>query len=187
MSSSISNVPDNVTTQNDIISEQGRKRFEEFRRCLAEHQEKERAGHQGHIAGLAPAFADAWATMANLGVVSITVSFSGEGDSGQIDDVGLFCVAMPAKGHRQEAWQKNREALAALPDDSQDHLKELVESLSDSVLQDGNVPDWYNNDGGNGSLIWTLATKTIEVEVNQKVVEYETTTLTYDANGIEVG
>ena len=60
------------------------------------------------------------------------------------------------------------------------------ESLSDAILEDENIPDWYNNDGGHGNLRWTLATKTIEVEVNERVIGYETTHLTYDANGVEV-
>jgi hypothetical protein len=186
MSSRISDISENVAAETATTPEQERERAEEFRRWWVETQDRQRKTHEENLTALAPKFTEAWVTMANLGVVSITVAFSGEGDSGQIDDVDLFCVAMSPTEHLGQSHLKNREAVAAVPAERRDHLKQLVESLSDSLLEDEDIPDWYNDDGGHGTLVWTLATKTIEVEVNQRVVEFETTTLTYDANGVEV-
>jgi hypothetical protein len=169
-----------------FAQERDRNNAEASKRWWVEQLEKERTDHEEKIAKLAPKFAEVWTSMERLGVVSATVSFSGEGDSGQIEDVDLSCFDFHARDDLGKTWEKDRETVAALSKEPSDHIKELVESLSDAILDDENIPDWYNNDGGHGNLQWTLATKTIEIEVFQRVVEYQTTTLTYDANGIEV-
>ena len=123
--------------------------------------------------------------MAQLGILSVNVEFSGAGDSGEIESIDLNYMAFSNES-KAEDFQKNHDEVAVVPEEVEERLTELVGNLSDSILEGSEVPDWYNNEGGHGTLVWNPATKTIEVEVNERVIGYETTHLTYDANGVEV-
>lgn len=73
------------------------------------------------------------------GLTYIYVDFNGSGDSGSIDDI-----------RTTENWEQD----ASLPDGP---LKQLISDWSHLFLEGTNV-DWYNNDGGQGHIIFDLTT-----------------------------
>ena len=65
-------------------------------------------------------------------------------------------------------------------------LEDLIEGLSDNLLCRDEVPDWYNNEGGYGTLKWRVnpnGSNTLDITVNQRVIDYDTTVLSYDELG----
>ena len=70
----------------------------------------------------------------HAGVRHVMVSFSGCGDSGQIDEIS---IAM-AEGKPEQDW-----------------MRLDVEAWSDRYLE-GTGVDWYNNDGGFGEIEFTM-------------------------------
>lgn len=149
--------------------------------------------------GNAYRFKAVWHTLRKLGINRVTVEFSGEGDSGQIDDVS------PSWPHDSNSYAVARhkaqcdafkEAMVDWPEGSTEaprlKLEKLVEQLSDDILQKGEIPDWYNHEGGNGTIEWVVSGKNMEgVElidctVNQRIVEYSTSCFSYDSHGQEL-
>jgi hypothetical protein len=81
----------------------------------------------------------------------VCIDYSGSGDSGSVDDVYLV---KKENGSQDEdgvitvttyGWQQH---VMRLPDD----IKKVIEDFVDSrILSDG--ADWYNSDGGGGTLV----------------------------------
>ena len=97
-----------------------------------------------------------FATMREHKVDEIVVSFSGGGDSGQIDDIDAFSV------HKTEdGW--GRRLPMAMPgdtfnfycsDNGEVQLRTLTQAAEDiayAALEFCQL-DWYNNDGGQGEI-----------------------------------
>ena len=74
------------------------------------------------------------AAMITAGVVSVEIKFAGYGDSGQIEEIEVVM----ADGHVE-------------PDDLNKKLEDWVYSFLD-----GTGVDWYNNDGGQGTISFGL-------------------------------
>jgi hypothetical protein len=104
----------------------------------------------------------------DLGIVSVYAEFSGGGDSGAIDDMNY---------HLSDSTISNLFA---------DVNKELDSDVNDycyTLLDNGNIEDWYNNDGGNGTLSIDTKTGEYSIEVN---IEYRSyTTYNHEGNIIE--
>jgi hypothetical protein len=65
-------------------------------------------------------------------------------------------------------------------------LRSLIDEVSNYLLCQDLVPDWYNNDGGCGTLEWRTnpdGSNLLMATVNQRVTEYETTVITFDGLG----
>jgi len=106
----------------------------------------------------------------DLGIVSIHVEFSGGGDSGAIDDINY---------HLSDSTINNEFVFTV------DHAKlhDDVETYCYKLLESGNIEDWYNNDGGHGTLSIDTKTGKYAIEVN---VEYRSyTTYNHEGNIIE--
>lgn len=116
-----------------------------------------------------------------LGVSHVEVSFSGGGDSGSIDSA--YCV--DAAGKRIELpetkfdWPRERTVFAdsgwkrdtyteKMP------LGEILKALTNDALEAQGL-DWYNNDGGQGSLTidFTQSPPDINLEVGINVTQTE--------------
>lgn len=78
------------------------------------------------------------------GLTSFEVDFSGSGDSGDIDERRYF---------------KDNENIK--PDD---HIVDFCEKIENIIIDDYYSYDWYNNDGGRGTLIVNILEKTWEIE-----------------------
>ena len=80
----------------------------------------------------------------------VCIEYSGAGDSGSIDDVYLIKkenASQDEEGNinlNVSRWDLDR---IYLPSD----VRDIIEKTADSVLDEG--ADWYNNDGGGGTLL----------------------------------
>ena len=104
----------------------------------------------------------------DLGIVSIYAEFSGGGDSGAIDTINY---------HLSDFTISN---------DFADVNKELHNDVDDycyTLLDNGNIEDWYNNDGGHGTL--SIDTKTGEYSIEVHIEYREYTTHNHEGSIIE--
>jgi len=95
----------------------------------------------------------------DLGIVSIYAEFSGGGDSGAIDDMNY---------HLSDFTISNDFAKA------NEELDSDVNDYCYTLLDKGNIEDWYNNEGGNGTLSIDTKTGEYSIEVNIEYREYTT-------------
>lgn len=120
-------------------------------------------------------------------VSTITVRFNGEGDSGSFENDAELNTVSP---YDQENYTKIRESFettrintmkskAGKPNSLQQLVLDLAEKIEDEANHD---VDWYNNDGGSGSVEWILDGtgedgnhyhKGICLTVSARVIEYE--------------
>lgn len=96
-----------------------------------------------------------------LGVKTVEVTFSGGGDSGSIDDVNAYdndnadvnltphYLDWPEESSRNDpdtnAWITDVKVVTKSLDD-------ILKDVTNSALEESGL-DWYNNDGGQGSLL----------------------------------
>ena len=104
----------------------------------------------------------------DLGIVSIYAEFSGGGDDGAIDNINY---------HLADDTISNDFAGA------NEELNSDVDDYCYTLIQGGKIEDWYNNDGGYGTLSINTKTGEYEIEVN---IEYRSyTTCNHEGNIIE--
>ena len=119
-----------------------------------------------------------FAALAAAGIELVLVTFDGEGDSGQIEDVTAGrndqSVDLPdAKVTLlQASWDK------ADPDISEVDLREAIETLCYDFLEEDHG-GWENNDGAFGEFRLDVAARTVELEFNFRYTDTFTTNLTY--------
>lgn len=92
-------------------------------------------------------------------VLKATISFSGSGDSGSIDSVDFEYV--PGK---------------ELPKEAEKVLTDDLESWTYKWLE-GTGYDWYNNDGGQGEVVFDLTEVPFKFIGNMEVNEMSSTTV----------
>ena len=171
--------PEIVTDARDISEDFAKYRQEEIER---QRQISERNRVR---------FERAWAALHELQVSSVLVQFSGEGDSGQIDSIEPEFEersgTIPAGQELDAMVAQFRSTDVFVPgEDAPVLLRDLIEDLSNDLLYGVEVPDWYNNSGGYGTLEWRVnpgGSNTLCGTVNQCVEEYDTTVLCFDGLG----
>jgi hypothetical protein len=89
------------------------------------------------------------------GVARIVVSYSGSGDSGGIDEVSYF---------DKENTEIKHDELAVDHNGVQDLAYPLLEGIE----------DWYNNEGGDGTIDIHLNTLKYKIVNNVNIMEQET-------------
>jgi hypothetical protein len=82
----------------------------------------------------------------DLDIQRVEIRYDGSGDSGSIDDVDFY----------KEKWES--------VDDVAEDLRGLCEDLGYHILNQHYQWDWYNNDGGYGTVIITPDTDTITID-----------------------
>lgn len=105
--------------------------------------------------------------LADLGVTGIRISYEGSGDSGCIDEL-LYT----------EEKDVSIEDVQNLPWDSKD-LRNLSNELAnnlenfttDTILDD--IEDWWNNEGGSGTLAILVPSGEYNVQNNIRIINYE--------------
>jgi hypothetical protein len=90
-----------------------------------------------------------------LGYDRIYTTFSGSGDSGDIEDMSLLKLSED----KEDLEYDDREE--RLKDLDIEVKKELDERISDLL---NNIEDWWNNEGGGGNIMINLKDKTYEIE-----------------------
>lgn len=110
---------------------------------------------------LTPQRAAIFAALKYAGIATVTVSFSGGGDSGSIDDVSAMNaggdpVDLPEDAQLQ--FTRSGELVAQT-------LKEAIIDLADAVLERCGH-DWYNNEGGQGEVILHVEEQRIELQIS---------------------
>jgi len=129
--------------------------------------------HDRRVAELLPANKNAlFDALAAAGIDTVTVSFDGAGDSGQIENIearagdkiiplpsGAIDVASPIWG-RPEI---ERRTLS---------VQEAIETLAYGLLEK-TYEGWENHDGAYGEFAFDVADRTITLEYNERVMSSE--------------
>jgi hypothetical protein len=112
-----------------------------------------------------------------LGVVNVEISFSGGGDSGSIDaarccDANNKVIDLP---DTKFDWPRERTTFdtnltTGHPWKRETYVEKLtlaqiLEALTNDALEEQNL-DWYNNDGGQGSLTIDFTQSPPDIQLN---------------------
>lgn len=105
------------------------------------------ANRKGTLEGNYPAIL---AALYAMKITTVIIHFAGSGDSGEVEEVEFFS----GKKKVAEPTLENRTA-----GDLLDNLTELIEG------------DWYNNDGGQGTITVDTKTRHVVIEVGYNYME----------------
>ena len=114
--------------------------------------------------------------LADLGVTGIKIIYSGGGDSGAIDEI-IYTTEEVTFLEDLENLDLYSENVLNLRDLSTS-LYSDIEDFATSKLLD-NIEDWWNNDGGYGTVLITIPSGNYKINNNI----YFTETETYNHNG----
>lgn len=107
-------------------------------------------------------------------ITEIVVSFSGYGDSGQVEDIQFVGGVKEIQAQKIPWLKEVRSFNPNLPGWTTE-IQPVEISIADAAealamdLADASGVDWYNNDGGNGEII--ITPNHLEGFINQNVVE----------------
>ncbi len=96
------------------------------------------------------------------GINKIEITFSGSGDSGDIDDLIYYDIT--DKYYYSRDMVKN----SYMTDEEYNLLQNDCYEFIDDAIEGA---DWYNNEGGFGNITIDLDTMTADVEYSQRTVE----------------
>ena len=93
----------------------------------------------------------------HLGVVEISIEFSGSGDSGDIDDIYF-------------RTEKDSYEYIDMPDKK---AEELIRDFAWDIIQSkvDTVGDWVNNEGGYGTITIDVENNTFNLDYSQRTTE----------------
>lgn len=135
---------------------------------------KRRAAFAEELVGLKTSLFD---LLEAHGIVLVTVSFDGSGDSGQIEDI-TACdknggVDLPNEGLPTPV----PDPAAASGDDKPQPVSDVIETLAYDLLESEHG-GWENNDGAYGEFRFDVAERKITLECNIRISssEYSETT-----------
>jgi hypothetical protein len=114
--------------------------------------------------------------LADLGVTGIKIIYSGGGDSGAIDDI-IYTTEEVINLEDLDDLDPYSENVLNLRDLSTS-LYSDIEDFATSKLLD-NIEDWWNNEGGYGTVLITIPSGNYKINNNI----YFTETETYNHNG----
>ena len=114
--------------------------------------------------------------LADLGVTGIQIYYEGSGDSGCIDEVLYTTDKLPE--NLEDAFDKIR-CLNTWDEESK-YLRNLdsglssdIESFAEEKILDS-IEDWWNNDGGYGTMCILVPSGKYDVMNNVRITEVET-------------
>ena len=114
--------------------------------------------------------------LADLGVTGIQIYYEGSGDSGCIDEVLYTTDKLPEneedafdKIRSLNSWQEDAKYLRNLDSG----LSSDIESFAEEKILDS-IEDWWNNDGGYGTLCILVPSGKYDVMNNIRITEVET-------------
>ena len=112
-------------------------------------------------------------TLAAASITSVTVTFNGEGDSGQIEDITAYTNDKPSP------LPDIRIEIQSVPwgsgklDSSQCTLRNAIETLCYGYLEQYQG-GWENNDGAFGEFAFDVPKRAIELEFNGRFTDIAT-------------
>lgn len=138
------------------------------------------------IAKRSEALAEAWkhnkeaffTALSDARITQVTVTFDGEGDSGQIHDITALSGDGPAPLPEQTLvirtvnWDGSSTASVEQPFGS------ALETLCYDFLEQEHG-GWENNDGAYGEFVFDVASRTVELEFHGRYMEVHTTAHTF--------
>jgi hypothetical protein len=102
-----------------------------------------------------------------LGITHVEISFSGSGDSGDINETELYrgSEIVSSSGSYGPVNERGFSEWADNPDWTPDHqrLEDLCREYFNQNLSDRVDWDWYNNDGGGGDIKVNFTTGHVEI------------------------
>jgi hypothetical protein len=114
--------------------------------------------------------------LADLGVTGIKVIYSGGGDSGAIDDI-IYTTEEVTFLEDLENLDQYSENVLNLRDLSTSLYSDIEDFATSQILD--NIEDWWNNEGGYGTVLITIPSGNYKINNNI----YFTETETYNHNG----
>lgn len=135
---------------------------------------KRRAAFAEELVGLKTSLFD---LLEARGIVLVTVTFDGCGDSGQIEDIVAFDehgeVAIP----EDKLTNSGTDTNAATGADDGEPVKDVIESLAYDLLQSEHG-GWENNEGAYGEFRFDVADRTVTLGCNIRIssADYSETT-----------
>ena len=113
--------------------------------------------------------------LATVGIATVNVTFDGEGDSGQIQDITAD-DSEQIPDNRIELLQT--EWGTGKLDSSQGTLRDAIETLCYDYLEQEHG-GWENNDGAFGEFTFSVADRTIALEFNGRFSDFHTSSHTF--------
>ena len=114
--------------------------------------------------------------LADLGVTGIQIYYEGSGDSGCIDEVLYTTDKLPEDEEKAfdklrslNSWEEGAKYLRNLDSG----LSSDIESFSEEKILNG-VEDWWNNEGGYGTMCILVPSGKYDVMNNVRITEVET-------------
>ena len=98
--------------------------------------------------------------LADLGVTGIKIFYSGSGDSGDIDDV-VYTRTKEASFDDINTLSSYGESSLYLKELNYDLKDEISDFASEKILN--NLEDWWNNDGGYGTMLIKIPSGKYEI------------------------
>jgi hypothetical protein len=96
----------------------------------------------------------------NLGVNKIEITFSGSGDSGDVDEVQFIA----------NEWDDiTTDITSKIGDDCINHFRDLAYNVIEDKVN--TVGDWVNNEGGFGTITIFADSSTYDLVYNQRTTE----------------
>ena len=114
--------------------------------------------------------------LADLGVTGIKIIYSGGGDSGAIDDI-IYTTEEVTFLEDLENLDQYGENVLNLRDLSTSLYSDIEDFATSQILD--NIEDWWNNEGGYGTVLITIPSGNYKINNNI----YFTETETYNHNG----
>jgi hypothetical protein len=108
--------------------------------------------------------------LSGAGVDSVTITFDGEGDSGQIEEVTAYrnrqVIALPGTtvAFHSVSWDCKAIHSAASP------LAQALENLCYNYLSEAHG-GWENDDGAYGEFTFDVAAREIELDFNARFID----------------
>lgn len=116
-------------------------------------------------------------TLKLMGIKFVTVEFSGGGDSGEISGISAqdaqgkevnLDVDYPQGWERRSDWNSDTNKWIESVERKSRKLPEMLEALTYDALENCGH-DWYNNDGGQGSLNIDFSTSPPTIDMNLEI------------------
>lgn len=112
-------------------------------------------------------------------IASVTVTFDGQGDSGQIEDISPFCKAnKPRKLPRRHLAIQTANHDGSSADEETLTVEQVLEHLCYDLLED-DQGGWEINEGAFGEFVFDVTDRSLTLTFNARFSDFETSTATY--------